>query len=350
MLGLAARLPGTGLPNRLLAAVHFLVRRDGDGELCTHYPSANSGQVADDPSRPYPAFRGFVQAHEEDLFALAAERQGQTNEVQRCVYLLPAFSYIAELEDGSPLALIEVGTSAGLNMLWDHYRYEYSNGQNAGAPGAPLCLRCEVRNEVLLPIADTGPEVGWKVAIDLEPIDTSEYEEALWAESFLWPDQSERLARARAAMAVARRHRPEIRKGNAAELLAGVLEEVPGGLTLCVTHTDACATFLAKTDRRSRPSSPNTRSRETSGAFLVKGGHASSCPTQIRHQRGKKQMPHGHDWRSSDGSTAHRSRRIWPTVAATGTGSTGLPTEANCALDDDSTLTVVFGVRQCQAR
>jgi hypothetical protein len=44
----------------------------------------------------------------------------QQNEVRRCTLLLPAFALAAGTVR-SPLALVEVGASAGLNLLFDRY-------------------------------------------------------------------------------------------------------------------------------------------------------------------------------------------------------------------------------------
>ena len=48
-----------------------------------------------------------------------------------------------------PLALIEVGASAGLNLLFDRYGYDYGAGRSAGDPSAPVRFTCALRGAVL---------------------------------------------------------------------------------------------------------------------------------------------------------------------------------------------------------
>ena len=91
----------------------------------------------------------------------------QTNEPRRCTFLLPAFATVARLAGDRPLALIEVGASAGLNLLFDRYGYDYGAGRFAGDPGAPVVyLRCKA----MLPPLHAGlPQVTTRVGIDLQP-------------------------------------------------------------------------------------------------------------------------------------------------------------------------------------
>ena len=86
------------------------------------------------PGDPVPAFRSFCQDHRAALIELVSTGLVQTNEPQRCTVLLPAFATVARLAGGTPLALIEVGASAGLNLLFDRYGYGYGTGRLAGDP------------------------------------------------------------------------------------------------------------------------------------------------------------------------------------------------------------------------
>ena len=68
---------------------------------------------------------------------LLRERRVQTNVVERCGLLLPAFGIIARRSGGKPLALVEVGASAGLNLLWDRYSFDYGGGASVGQRNVP---------------------------------------------------------------------------------------------------------------------------------------------------------------------------------------------------------------------
>jgi hypothetical protein len=100
------------VPLRLFAAVHYLVL-SGDA------PDALSGRFED--------FAAALAEHEDALRARIETHGVQTNEVQRCTMLLPTF-LAAAAATGLPLELIELGPSAGLNLLVDRYRYGYANG------------------------------------------------------------------------------------------------------------------------------------------------------------------------------------------------------------------------------
>ena len=105
------------VPLRLFAAVHFLV-------LSGVAPDALSGRFED--------FAAALAEHEDALRARLETHGVQTNEVQRCTMLLPTFLAAAG-ETGLPLELIELGPSAGLNLLVDRYRYRYANGSYGSA-------------------------------------------------------------------------------------------------------------------------------------------------------------------------------------------------------------------------
>jgi len=120
----------------------------------------------------------------------------QTNEVQRSAALLPGLLHVAAAT-GLPLALCEIGASAGLNLWPERHHYDYGSWQ-WGDAAAALVLRCEWRGPV--PAAAAEPlRVAARAACDAQPIALTEPGEALRLASFVWPDQAERLARLRTA-------------------------------------------------------------------------------------------------------------------------------------------------------
>src|SRR5215212_8705594 len=135
VLALAAEATAGPIPNLLLAAVHYLLLRDPDQPLAAFYPSLTP--EPDTTGDPYPAFHAFCLAQRDAMHTLLTTRLVQTNEVRRCALLLPAFARAAWRAPDRPLALVEIGPSAGLNLLWDRYGYDYGPGGQAGDPASP---------------------------------------------------------------------------------------------------------------------------------------------------------------------------------------------------------------------
>ncbi|WP_347862468.1 DUF2332 domain-containing protein [Salimicrobium sp. PL1-032A] len=111
-------------PNLLLGAVHYLLLNGAAHDLRDYYPS-----IVDEPKRDdrlFQVFKEFCLEYHQEIKALLQHKLVQTNEVRRCAYLFPVFSYIYQ-QTGKPLSLIEIGTSAGLQLLFDQYGYSYGS-------------------------------------------------------------------------------------------------------------------------------------------------------------------------------------------------------------------------------
>jgi len=235
LLALAGR-SAEATPMIFLAAVHDELLRDPDHELSAYYPSVGGVRPADDGL--VEALAHFCRAREGRLTYTLATRRTQTNETARCAGLLPAFAVVA---DGRPLAQIEIGASAGLNGLWDHYAYEYGE-RRAGVPGSPLAIACELRGGLAPPL--DPPPVVWRAGVDLSPVDLTDPADVRWLHACVWPDQCERQERLDAALAVAREHGPvDVRRGDALDLLPELIDAAPADALLCVFHTAALAYF-----------------------------------------------------------------------------------------------------------
>lgn len=240
---LAARArPGQPHANLLFAAVHFLLLRGAQHGLRDFYPDLNGGRTKE--GDPFPPFRDFVIAHRAELEPLIATRVTNTNEVGRSALLHAGFRALAK-EAGEPLNLIEVGPSAGLNLIWDRYGVSYNKpGKQAAAiaPDAPLVIQCELRGEKLPPAGAT-PRVGKRMGLELNPVDLSNADDRDWLRALMWPDQVSRLERLDKAISLFREHKPEIRAGNALALLSGALRDMPESEPVCVYHTIAVYQF-----------------------------------------------------------------------------------------------------------
>jgi hypothetical protein len=186
--------------------------------------------------------------HADFLAHAVAERPVQTNEVQRCWVLMPCFLELARRSGYKELDLLELGPSAGLNLMWDRYRYVYRTGE-WGSADAALELRGEERRPVSRELLEVRPRVGRRVGIDLAPVDVTTDEGSLLLRSFVWADQLHRLEMLDRAIATLREDPPELVRGNVAELLPDILASRREGALMVVWQT-AVLGYMPDEDRR----------------------------------------------------------------------------------------------------
>jgi len=158
----------------------------------------------------------------EFLRRYAAGQGVQTNEVQRSWMLLPCFLEAARRLSTDVVDVLELGPSAGLNLVWDRYRYRYANG-SWGDRSAPLELAGDERTRVPAALLAQPLRVERRVGIDLAPIDLSDDDGVTLLRSFVWPDMTERLQRLDRAIEAVRSGPPPIVRGDVAERLPGLL-------------------------------------------------------------------------------------------------------------------------------
>lgn len=195
------------VPLRLFGGVHYL-------ELAGIEPYALSGEWAD--------FRGALESQREFLARFVREQGVQTNEVQRCFALLPAFLALAGDHGASTLDLVELGPAAGLNLLWDRYAYRY----RAGRWGSSELLLQGVEYAPVPPeVLSRRIAVRRRVGIDLNPVDLTTDHGARLLHAFIWPGRVERAQRLRQAIAILRREPPTLVRGDYVELLPALLRE-----------------------------------------------------------------------------------------------------------------------------
>ena len=189
------------VPLRLLGGLHFLVL--SGRASWQDVPAA----LADEA----PFLRDFV-----------AGQGVQTNEVRRSWVLAPLFLRVAQRTGAVELDLVELGPSAGLNLVWDRYRCVYRHGVH-GPVGAPLELGGEERSPVPAELLEVDVRVGRRLGIDRSPVDVTTEEGARLLTSFVWADQAERIERLRAAVAELRRDPPQLLQADFLDVLPEVL-------------------------------------------------------------------------------------------------------------------------------
>ena len=184
---------------RFFGGVHRLVLEGRAPELAVFYPSAGGSLEAGDP---WPAFREVVATHAELLRERLADGV-QTNEVGRAAALAPCFLTVAT-QTGLPLRVLEVGTSAGLNLRWDQFGY-HDDDDTWGDLASPVRLEGRWAGTPR-PWRDAPPSQGLVVeraGCDPSPIDPTDEDGRQRLRSFVWPDQVARLGLLDAAIDVA---------------------------------------------------------------------------------------------------------------------------------------------------
>lgn len=193
---------------------------------------------------------GWVVDHPDEVLAVLRTRFTQTNEAGRCALLLPT---LAQVADDRPLALVELGASAGLCLLVDRYCYAYLRPDGRvhvlGRDDGPE-LVCEVLDT--LPLPDRVPEVVWRAGLDRNPLDAADEEDARWLRALVWPEHADRQARLAAALAVAAHDPPRVVRGDVGDDLDALLAQVPAGTRTVVTHTAVLAYVTADVRERVR--------------------------------------------------------------------------------------------------
>jgi hypothetical protein len=170
----------------------------------------------------------------------------QTNEPRRCWWLVPCFLEAARRTGAETFDCVELGCSAGLNLLWDKYGYEYVGGTLEGSPqfggderGRPVPV-------------ETLPRVRSRVGVDLAPPDLHTAEGVRLLKSFVWADQEQRLADLDAAIDVWRRDPPEIVVGDLVDELPELLDRGRDDAVLLVWETAVLGYLLEERRRQAR--------------------------------------------------------------------------------------------------
>ena len=236
LLALASHVRRGQVPPVLFfGAVHYLLLKEPLHPLSDFYRSlTRQPKPAVDV---FPVFRTFCLERADEIIELVSTRNVQTNEVGRCACLLPAFETVRRAGQGRPLTLVEVGSSAGLNLLWDSYAYDYGKAGLFGNKTCPVKIKSELRGGHRPLIPDTFPQVATRVGIDVSPVDLRDHDSVLWLRSLVWPEQLERARLLHEAIREARAHPPTVLKGDAVERLPRLLDSAEKDATLCVFHS-----------------------------------------------------------------------------------------------------------------
>jgi hypothetical protein len=221
--------------NRFMGAVHYLLLEGANDNLRSYYATMEPrpGPI----NEAYPDFRRFCFENKILIRDLMLSREVQINEVRRCAALVPALATIWQRQQAVPLALLDIGACAGLNLLFDRYSYDYGVAGSIQAGAASVQISCEPRGSKLPLVPSSFPEVVWRKGIDTNPIDVADPHATNWLIALVSPDDESRLRLLKSALRVAHEEPPILVKGAATDLIGKALLEIPDELSICVFHS-----------------------------------------------------------------------------------------------------------------
>jgi hypothetical protein len=214
---------------RACGAIHALARSGWEPNLTAQYPP--------NPLNDNKLWDAVADAlrYNDAFLTERLNSPPQTNEVARSGWILGAMLHLASVTR-MPLEVFEIGASAGLNLAFDEYNYQFGEGRGWGSPNAPLSIECTWRGRT--PPLDAPLRVVARAGCDLRPIDATNAEDRARLVSYVWADQLHRMHRVEAALAHAARHGRTVARADAADWLEETLRAPQAAATTrVVLHT-----------------------------------------------------------------------------------------------------------------
>lgn len=294
------------LPNNLQAAVHYLVLEGIDHPVAELY----NGVEHPDPGA---IFCDAVLSNADRIVELMTARPVQTNEVARIGVIAPVLTLIGK-RHGTPLALIDAGTSAGLNLFVDDWTIDYRTEDPAQpdvtiAPPTSSTSGLHLQADSFgLPPVSSPARINWRYGFDRNPIDVRNPEQALWLRSLLWPGHTERQERLDAAIAHAQAHPQQLHRHQAIEGLSAALAAAPDDL-LPVVLTSWVVYYFDEELRKEFDAAIAGSDRPVIWVSMEARGVVDVGPTAPTPDRGRNHSVIG--MVTSDGGRVHREFAGW---------------------------------------
>lgn len=265
------------VPLRLAGGLHALALAGRPAALAAAYPPAAAGF---DVAVMAPLLRRLLVDEAAHLRAFLASAP-QTNEVMRSAVLLGGYAAVAEATQ-LPLALREIGASAGLNLLWDRFGYALG-AQRWGDAASPVQLVADWRGAA--PVLPATIAVADRRGNDLQPIDLRDDAAVLRLRSYVWPDQRQRAARLDGAIALAHDAPPTVESGDAAGWVERELAAPRDGVATVLVHSVVWQYLPVATRQRIEAALDAAAGRATPGAplaWLRMEFYAPGAPAELR--------------------------------------------------------------------
>jgi hypothetical protein len=211
--------PGSVPQLRLLGALHYLVLSGQAPTLAAFYPSAGGDRP---PDGAWPAAQSAIDEHFDQIRA-RLHRTVQTNEPGRSAVLFAGLLWLAD-RHRRPIRLLEIGASAGLNLLADRYAYQVSD-HVLGDPTSPLRFvdPWAPPPPIDLDAAAAGLRLTARAGCDPAPLDPTDKDDQITLLSYIWPDELHRIERMRAALSVAAADPVPVTASRGSQWLPGAL-------------------------------------------------------------------------------------------------------------------------------
>ncbi|KWU62684.1 hypothetical protein AWW70_14800 [Bacillus mycoides] len=220
--------PGQPVTNLLLGAVHYLLLKGKEHSLKNYYQSL--------VENAFYQFKDFCHVYREEIISLLQTKLVQTNEVRRCAYLYPSFCYIFN-KVNKPLALIEIGTSAGLQLFWNQYRYSYGTEEMYGNRQSNVHLQSEIKGEKKPSFLKQSPPVMERIGLDLHVNNLNDEEDYLWLRALIWPEHKERLELFDQAATLVKEKSVQLIEEDGVALLPAIANQIREDAVICIFHT-----------------------------------------------------------------------------------------------------------------
>lgn len=172
----------------------------------------------------------FLHERWSEIEAVVRRRSTQTNEPARTSVFLPVLTALPP-----PIALIELGASAGLCLYPDRYRIRYDDEDPVGPDESPVSIDVETNGAV--PSVAAPLDIAWRAGIDLSPLDVSDPDDVAWLEACIWPEHTDRADRLRRAIDVVALDPPDLVEGDLLDSLDEILGSTPADATTVVFHS-----------------------------------------------------------------------------------------------------------------
>lgn len=241
LLTLIQSIPGSQpKPNLFFASVQYLALKQNH-PLKTYYSLFDQSENYLEESYFY--LKEFVRLNEEALVKCFQTKLVQTNELNRSSYLYPILSEIAH-ETEKSLTLIEIGTSAGLLLNLDYYKYEIKERDQVlhfGNIESNVVVHAQNNGDPLTAIRPF--EVRDRVGIDLNIVNLNEEEDYEWMQALIWPEQQSRKELLRKVRTLNKNIPKKLYAGDFLQVIPSFLQNIDSSTQVVIFHTHVANQF-----------------------------------------------------------------------------------------------------------